>query len=63
MPKMIKAANFEEYVSQFPKDIQEKLMSMRNLVRGTAPGAEEGISYGIPAYKLYGKSLVYFAAQ
>ena len=28
----------------------------------SAPEAEEAISYGMPAFKLHGKSLVYFAA-
>lgn len=63
MPNMIKASNFEEYIAHFPADIQTRLISLRNLVKETAPEAVEGISYGMPAYKLNGKPLVYFAAQ
>ena len=32
-------------------------------VRESAPKAEETISYGMPAFKFNGKSLVYFAAH
>lgn len=34
---------------------------MRDLILKNAPGAEESISYGMPAYKIKGKALVYFA--
>lgn len=34
---------------------------MRAAIRETAPRAEESISYGMPAYKLNKKPLVYFA--
>ncbi|GGD93196.1 iron chaperone [Maribacter cobaltidurans] len=60
---MIKAVNFEEYSSHFPAEIQKKLHLLKKLVKETAPEAVEGISYGMPAYKLKGKPLVYFAAQ
>ena len=60
---MIKAANFEEYSSHFPAEIQKKLRLLRKLVKETAPEAVEGMSYGMPAYKLNGRPLVYFAAQ
>lgn len=35
---------------------------MRNTILASAPGAEESISYGMPAYKINKKPLVYFAA-
>ena len=63
MPNMIKASNFEEYVAHFPFEVQEQLRILRKLVKETAPNATEGISYGMPAFKLNGKPLVYFAAQ
>ena len=34
---------------------------MRDIVRAAAPEAEESIAYGMPAHKLRGKPLVYFA--
>lgn len=50
----------EAYISAFPPEVQEKLQQLRGIIRQTAPNATEGISYGMPAYKLNGP-LVYFA--
>lgn len=52
----------DKYISSFPEDIQEILKELRALVKEISPEAEEGISYGMPAYKLNKKPLVYFAA-
>lgn len=50
-----------EYINSFPADTQDLLRQMRAVILENAPGAEEGISYGMPAYKMNGKPLVYFA--
>ena len=50
------------YIAAFPNDLQEILVKIRSTILENAPGAEEGISYGMPAYKLNKKPLVYFAA-
>jgi uncharacterized protein YdhG (YjbR/CyaY superfamily) len=34
---------------------------MRQTIRKAAPGSVEGISYGIPTFKMNGKNLVHFA--
>ena len=52
----------ENYIGQFPEDIQAKLQKIRALIKNTAPDAEESMAYGMPAYKTYKKPLVYFAA-
>lgn len=54
--------NVEEYINNYPKEIQELLKEIRAAIKLSAPGAEESISYGMPAYKLHGRPLVYFAA-
>ncbi len=54
--------NVDEYISTFPKETQELLKQVRKTIRQAAPDAGESISYGMPAYKLNGKPLVYFAA-
>jgi len=54
--------NVDEYISTFPKETQELLKQVRKTIRQAAPDADESISYGMPAYKLNGKPLVYFAA-
>jgi len=51
----------DEYIKSYPKDIQGLLEQIRTIIKGIAPDAEESISYGMPAYKLHGKPLVYFA--
>lgn len=51
----------DQYISKFPEDIQNLLQQMRMTIQKVAPNATESISYGMPAYKLNGKPLVYFA--
>jgi uncharacterized protein YdhG (YjbR/CyaY superfamily) len=50
-----------EYIAAFPDDIQLILNQVRITIRQAAPDAEESIGYGMPAYKLNGRPLVYFA--
>lgn len=58
---MKKIKNTDEYIETFPKDTQVILGQIRSLIQEKAPDAVESISYGMPAYKLNGKPLVYFA--
>jgi uncharacterized protein YdhG (YjbR/CyaY superfamily) len=51
----------EEYISQFPNEVQGILHQVRKIINATAPEAQESISYGMPAYK-YNGPLVYFGA-
>lgn len=51
----------EEYIGTFPGEVQDLLKQMRAAIVENAPGAEEGFAYQMPAYKLNGKPLVYFA--
>jgi len=51
----------DEYIAGFPDDIQLILNKIRAIIIHAAPEAEESIAYGMPAYKLKGKVLVYFA--
>ena len=51
----------EEYINNFPPNVQTILNKLRKLVKKTCPEATELFSYGMPAYKLNGKPLVYFA--
>ena len=58
---MRKFNTIDEYISLFPKNIQEILEKIRHTIKKSAPQAEETISYQMPAFKLNG-NLVYFAA-
>jgi len=51
----------EEYISTFPKKVQDILEKLRQTISKSAPKAEETISYQIPTFKLNG-NLVHFAA-
>jgi len=53
--------SFDEYILDFPDEVQAILNKIRSTIRQAAPDAEESIAYGMPAYKTYGKPLVYFA--
>jgi len=59
--KAVKPANINAYIAASPKDIQKILEQVRLAVRKTAPGAEETISYGIPAFRYKGRVIIYFA--
>ena len=52
----------DDYIADFPLEVQVVLNKIRSLVKKTAPDAVESIAYGMPSYKTNGKPLVYFAA-
>lgn len=54
-------SSVDHYIASQPLELKEGLEKMRHTILKAAPGAEEVISYGMPAYKLNGV-LVYFAA-
>jgi uncharacterized protein YdhG (YjbR/CyaY superfamily) len=51
----------DEYIKDFPPDVQGILEQMRQTIHKAAPLAGETISYQMPAFRLNG-ILVYFAA-
>ena len=54
--------NVAAYIAGFPRPVQTVLKRVRSIIRKAVPGAEEVISYQIPAYKLQGRPVLYFAA-
>ena len=56
------AKTIDEFISQYPPDIQTILQKIRALIQKSAPEAEEAMAYGIPTFKLNGKNLVHFSA-
>jgi uncharacterized protein YdhG (YjbR/CyaY superfamily) len=50
----------DEYIQAAPKEAQEKLREMRACIRAAAPGAKEGLKWGMPAFS-YRRILVTFA--
>ncbi len=55
------AATIDEYIIGFPVEVQVMLKQMRYIIHKAAPRAEEKISYGMAAFTLNGKNLIYFA--
>ena len=51
----------DEYIATHPADLQSILRRVRSTIRRAVPDAEEMISYQIPAYKLRGGPVLYFA--
>ena len=51
----------DEYIAAQPAASQVALGRIRCAIRAAAWGAEEGISYKIPAYTLHGAVVLYFA--
>jgi uncharacterized protein YdhG (YjbR/CyaY superfamily) len=51
----------DEYIASQPEASQGILTRVRNTIREAVPGAEEVISYKIPAYKLHSGPVLYFA--
>jgi uncharacterized protein YdhG (YjbR/CyaY superfamily) len=51
----------DEYIAAQPDPARRVLSRVRNSIRKAAPKAEEMISYKMPAYKLHGDRMLYFA--
>jgi len=58
--KKARPTTITEYISAAPKEAQEKLREMRACIREAAPGAEESLKWGKPAFS-YRRILVMFA--
>ncbi|OJV12395.1 MAG: hypothetical protein BGO21_06515 [Dyadobacter sp. 50-39] len=56
-----KTSSIDEYIANFPEDVQKVLQEIRLVIRETAPDAIETISYDMPTFNLNGTYLVYFA--
>ena len=54
-------STIDEYIEQFPPDIQLILSELRRVIAEAAPQAQEKISYQMPTFYLKG-NLVHFAA-
>jgi uncharacterized protein YdhG (YjbR/CyaY superfamily) len=56
------AKNIDAYIAGQTAEVQPILAKVRATILKAAPGAEEAISYKIPAFKLDGRYVIYFAA-
>jgi uncharacterized protein YdhG (YjbR/CyaY superfamily) len=60
VPAKARAKSITEYIHAAPKQAQKKLREMRACIRRSAPGASEGLKWGMPAFS-YRRILVTFA--
>jgi uncharacterized protein YdhG (YjbR/CyaY superfamily) len=52
----------DDYLAKLKEPKRATLVTLRNTIRSIIPDAEEGISYGMPAFRLHGKVIAGFAA-
>jgi uncharacterized protein YdhG (YjbR/CyaY superfamily) len=57
-----KPRSIDEYLTAVSADQRTALESLRETIHAVAPKIEECISYGIPAFRLNGRFLVFFGA-
>jgi len=63
IPVKIKFLSVTEYMASLGELQQTRMEQIRKLVKETAPQAEELLSYGMPAFKLHKRILIYYAAH
>ena len=59
--RMSPESSFEAYLAGLPVEQQELLRELRAQVLALAPDAVDAISYGMPALKVDGRALIWFA--
>ena len=60
--KTKKPGSIDEYITQVPKEVQVILQNVRKVIKETAPGATEKISYSMPGFYQNGM-LVWFSGH
>ena len=60
--KPAQPVTIDDYIAQFPDDVQKILTGIREAILEAAPQAEEKISYNMPGFFLNGSYLVWFGA-
>jgi uncharacterized protein YdhG (YjbR/CyaY superfamily) len=58
----VKAKTIDAYLAAVGPDKRAALEQLRRTIQAASPKAEECISYGIPAFRLDGKILLWFGA-
>jgi uncharacterized protein YdhG (YjbR/CyaY superfamily) len=57
------SGDVDAYLAALPSDSQQALQQLRKSIRALVPEAEEGFSYGLPAFRLKGRPLVCYSAS
>jgi uncharacterized protein YdhG (YjbR/CyaY superfamily) len=56
------AEDVDRYLAKVPQQHRAALERLRKTIRAAAPKASEGISYGIPAFRIGGRPFIWYAA-
>ena len=59
---LVSQQEVDEYLANLEEPKRTTLQALRQTIRSIIPEADEGISYGMPAYRLRGKVVAGFAA-
>jgi len=51
----------DQYLATHPENVRAVLRTVRGVIRKAVPDAEEVISYQMPAFKLHGRVMIFFA--
>jgi uncharacterized protein YdhG (YjbR/CyaY superfamily) len=58
----VSAADVDEYLNALDEPKRTTLSALRQTILAILPEAEQGIAYGVPAFKVRGKAIAGFAA-
>jgi uncharacterized protein YdhG (YjbR/CyaY superfamily) len=59
---MKSSSDVDDYIAGFPPKVRTLLRKMRTTIKKAAPKASQRISYGVPAFIVNGRILVWYAA-
>lgn len=54
-------ADIADYILALPEAARDVAEAIRQTIRDAAPGSVESVKYGIPTFKIDGRSIIYFA--
>jgi uncharacterized protein YdhG (YjbR/CyaY superfamily) len=59
---LVTLVDVDAFLASLPPETRAALENLRRAIGAAAPGAEESINYGVPAFKYRGRPLVSFGA-
>jgi uncharacterized protein YdhG (YjbR/CyaY superfamily) len=58
----VTSVDVDAFLAALPPEMSAALENLRQAIRAAAPGADESINYGVPAFKYRGRPLVSYGA-